>query len=132
MESGKMANIDKSGIGRLVFGILVMVFGIMLLFYEQVDKYELYGIPFSVSRGYPYQFVGIPLILVGIIFAIIGSYRWKMRPKKEMLKSNDEATQEEPKDSSETQNPLKLLQLRLTKGEISKDEYEELRKVLDE
>ena len=36
------------------------------------------------------------------------------------------------KEKSETEDPLKLLQLRLAKGEISKEEYEELKKLLDE
>jgi hypothetical protein len=81
----RMSNIDKSGILRLIFGIFVLVFGIILLFYEQVDTYNLNGIPFSVSRGYPYQYVSIPLILVGIIFAIIGGCRWKMRQRKETI-----------------------------------------------
>ena len=36
------------------------------------------------------------------------------------------------KEKSEAEDPLKLLQLRLAKGEISKEEYEELRKILDE
>jgi len=127
-----MVNIDNRGIGRLIFGILVMVLGIFLFFYEQVDTYELYGTPFSISRGYPYQFVGILLVLVGIIFAIIGGYRWKLRPRKEMLKSNVEVVNEEAEDSSKTQDPLKLLQLRLAKGEISKEEYAEMKKVLEE
>ena len=35
-------------------------------------------------------------------------------------------------EKSETQDPLKLLQLRLAKGEISKQEYEELKKLLEE
>jgi len=97
-----MVNIDNSGIGRLIFGIFVLVFGVILLFYEQVDTYIIYGVTVPVSRGYTYQFVGIPLVLVGIIFAIIGGYRWKMRARKEMLKSNIEAVNEEAKDSSET------------------------------
>jgi len=74
----------------------------MLLLYEQVDTYTLNGVSFSLSRGYTYQFVGIPLIFVGIVFVFIGAYRWKRRPRKEMLKSNIEAVNEEAKDSSET------------------------------
>ena len=36
------------------------------------------------------------------------------------------------KEKSETQDPLKLLQLRLAKGEISIEEYEVLKKLLEE
>ena len=100
-----MGNIDNSGIWRLNFGIFVLVLGGILLFYEQVDTYTLNGVSFSLSRGYTYQFVAIPLVLVGIIFAIIGGYRWKMRPRREMLKSNIEVIEEEVKDSSETIQP---------------------------
>ena len=78
-----MVNIDNSGIGRLIFGIFVLVFGLLLLLYEQVDTYTLNGVSFSLSRGYTYQFVGIPLIFVGIVFVCIGGYRWKRRPRKE-------------------------------------------------
>ena len=98
-----MANIDNSGIGRLIFGIFVLVFGLMLLLYEQVDTYTpLNGVSFSLSRGYTYQFVGIPVIFVGIVFVLIGSYRWRMRSRKELIKSNIEVIEEEVKDSSET------------------------------
>ena len=100
-----MANIDNSGIGRLIFGIFVLVFGVMLLFYEQMDTYNIDGVSFSVSQGYPYQLVGIPLVFVGIAFVLIGGYRWKMRPRKMMLKSNSEAVKEETKDSSEKIQP---------------------------
>jgi len=98
-----MVNIDDSGIGRLIFGIFVLVFGLMLLLYEQVDTYTpLNGVSFSLSRGYTYQFVGIPLIFVGIVFVLIGSYRWRMRSRKELIKSNIEVIEKEVKDSSET------------------------------
>jgi len=101
----KMANIDNRGIGRLIFGIFVLIFGLMLLLYEQVDTYTLNGVSFSLSRGYPFQFVGIPLVLMGIIFSIIGGYRWKRRSRKEMLKSNIEVIEEDVKYSSETIQP---------------------------
>jgi hypothetical protein len=102
----KMVNIDDSGIGRLIFGIFVLVFGLMLLLYEQVDTYTPpNGVSFSLSRGYTYQFIGIPLIFVGIVFVLIGSYRWRMRPRKELLKSNIEVIEKEVKDSSETIQP---------------------------
>jgi hypothetical protein len=101
----KMVNSDNRGIGRLIFGIFVLVFGLMLLLYEQVDTYTLNGVSFSLSRGYTYQFIGIPLIFVGIVFVLIGSYRWRMRPRKELLKSNIEVIEKEVKDSSETIQP---------------------------
>jgi ribosomal protein L40E len=101
----KMVNIDNRGIGRLFFGIFVLVFALILLLYEQVDTYTLNGVSFSLSRGYTYQFIGIPLIFVGILFVFIGGYRWKRRPRKEMLKSNIEVIEKEVKESSETIQP---------------------------
>ena len=101
----KMVNIDNRGIGRLFFGIFVLVFALILLLYEQVDTYTLNGVSVSLSRGYIYQFVGIPLIFLGIVFVLIGGYRWRIRHRKELLKSNIEEIETVVKDSSETIQP---------------------------
>ena len=84
---GILANKDKSGIGFsiLVFGIIFLLVGVTLSFYELMT---LFTIPWDGNIPhlfrYPYQFVGIVLILAGIIFAIVGIYLWQSRPKKEI------------------------------------------------
>lgn len=103
-----MINNDKSGIGLLlaVFGIILLIFGIILSLYEKtITIIPPFGTtPVTSSLGYPYQTVGIVLILGGIVMTIIGGYQWQMKQKKEMLKSNVELGKEGPKDISETPN----------------------------
>jgi uncharacterized membrane protein len=85
---------EKSGIGflLLVFGISILLFGIMLSSYEKVETYPVEFMGFEVqgsrSYGYPYRFVGIPMVFVGIILVALGGYQWRQTiPKKQIKKS---------------------------------------------
>ncbi len=63
-------------IGIFAFGIILLVIGLMLSLYEQVETRPiemLWGIvDYPVSHGYPYQFVGIPLAVAGVILTVAG------------------------------------------------------------
>ena len=86
IEWGNIANNNKSGIGVLivVFGTIFLLIGVTLSFYEIMLSF---GFPFGgyIPKPhlftYPYQFVGLVLILAGIIFLIIGIYLWLTKSK---------------------------------------------------
>ena len=84
-----MADNEKSGIGLLilVFGIILLIIGVILSFYEIMLAFNIQtgGMRYTPHLfTYPYQFVGIVLVLAGIVIAIVGGYRWKTRQKKEI------------------------------------------------
>jgi len=69
------------------FGIIFMLTGIILVLWEL-----MWSINIESSGGfmkytphlfeYPYQFLGIILIFLGIVFLIFGIYRWQMKNRK--------------------------------------------------
>ena len=81
-----MADNEKSEIGLLilVFGIILLIIGVILSFYEIMLSFTIQtgGMRYTPHLfTYPYQFVGIVLVLAGIVIAIVGGYRWKMKQK---------------------------------------------------
>jgi len=54
--------------GLLIFGIILLAIGLMASFYPEVKTfYEPFsGQTFEISRTYPYQSIGMVLVLVGV------------------------------------------------------------------
>ena len=93
-----MADNDKSGIRFIILGLafIFLFFGLIFVLYIKVSTQVLpYG-NISESLGYPLRSLGIVLIFVGIALAIIAGFLWKMKPSKEMPKSNIKGIKEEP------------------------------------
>lgn len=59
-------------IGSLIFGAILLLIGLIASFYE-ASLYYSDG-TYRSSGGYPYQTVGIVLILVGIVFVGLGLF----------------------------------------------------------
>ena len=71
-----MANNKKSGIGVLIaVGIIFLLIGAILSFYEIMTLFTN-SWPYNIVHlfKYPYQIVGLALILAGITLLIIGIY----------------------------------------------------------
>jgi len=61
--------------GLLLFGIILLLIGLVASFYVQVETFTTsWGEVWEVSRNYPYQGIGIVLVLAGIIFVAIGFF----------------------------------------------------------
>jgi vacuolar-type H+-ATPase subunit I/STV1 len=58
-------------LGSLMFGAVLLLIGLVASFYE--SRYY-YSDGSYTSHGYPYQTVGIILILVGIVFVGLGLF----------------------------------------------------------
>jgi vacuolar-type H+-ATPase subunit I/STV1 len=58
-------------LGSLIFGAVLLLIGLVASFYE--SRQYVYGETY-ISHGYPYQTVGIILILVGIVFVGLGLF----------------------------------------------------------
>jgi hypothetical protein len=59
--------------GFLIFGIILLLIGLIASFYAEVKTYtDFYGKTWELSRTYPYQSLGMVLVLAGIILAAIG------------------------------------------------------------
>jgi hypothetical protein len=58
-------------LGSLIFGAVLLLIGLVASFYE--SRQYVYGGTY-ISHGYPYQTVGIILILVGIVFVGLGLF----------------------------------------------------------
>jgi len=65
--------------GLLLFGIILLLIGLVASFYAEVKTAYLFGEPVEISRTYPYQGIGMVLVLAGIIFVAIGFF---YSPKK--------------------------------------------------
>lgn len=62
-----------NNIGLISFGIIVLVIGLIASFYPQVETFTTsWGEVWEVGRNYPYQNIGLILVIVGIIFVGIG------------------------------------------------------------
>jgi len=60
-------------IGLLFLGVILLSIGLVASFYAEVKTLpDLYGYSVEISRNYPYQNVGIVLILSGITLFTIG------------------------------------------------------------
>jgi len=61
--------------GLLVFGVILLLIGLVASFYVQVETFTTsWGEVWEVGRNYPYQGIGIVLVLAGIIFVAIGFF----------------------------------------------------------
>ena len=62
--------------GLLIFGIILLLIGLVASFYVDVKTLSdpFYGYEWEISRTYPYQNVGIVLVLAGIVFIGIGFF----------------------------------------------------------
>jgi len=67
--------------GLLLFGIILLLIGLIASFYVErtmiqglPDYWGNPGPPIEISRTYPYQGIGIVLVLAGIIFVAIGFF----------------------------------------------------------
>jgi hypothetical protein len=58
-------------LGSLIFGAVLLIIGLIASFYE--SRQYVYGGTY-ISHGYPYQTVGIILIVVGIVFVGLGLF----------------------------------------------------------
>ena len=59
-------------------------------------------------------------------------YKWQMKPYKMMAKSVTEGIKEGASEQEKpAEDPISILKLRLARGEISKEEYEELKKAIE-
>lgn len=58
--------IEVKNMGLLIFGIILLLIGLGASFYQDRSS------PFSSDWWYPYQTVGIVLVLAGIIFVASG------------------------------------------------------------
>jgi uncharacterized membrane protein len=116
---------EKDLIGLI--GFFITCLGIAAFFW--LDSYGFMGQEFEV---YTYREYALPVSIFGIIILVIGL----VIPGKDPISvSNGEITPttvihtNQRKAENET-DPLKILQIRLAKGEITKEEYEELTKML--
>ena len=64
MATGK-SGIEIKNKGFLFLGLILFVVGLIAYFYYYVEKY-------SVTQKYPYQNLGIVLVLAGIVFLALG------------------------------------------------------------
>ena len=62
-----------------VFGIILLVIGGIFSLYQEGETYNVFGFNFSVSHGYAYQFIGIALVLIGIIFTLYGFFYFPLK-----------------------------------------------------
>jgi uncharacterized membrane protein len=59
--------------GLIIFGIILLLIGLVAYFYPQIRYYESgYYKGEEISRTYPYQNLGMVLVLAGIIFIALG------------------------------------------------------------
>ena len=61
--------------GLLVFGIILLLAGVVASVYPEVKTLDIpYGQTIEISRTYPYQNLGIILVVSGIILSVIGFF----------------------------------------------------------
>ena len=81
-------NQSRSGPILAIFGSVILLFGVLMSLYEKVIYIDLpYGdntIP--ISQAYPYQSIGIVMIIGGIIMIIIGAVLWNNKSKMKRKK----------------------------------------------
>jgi hypothetical protein len=78
---------EKIGIGILTtaFGIILLLMGIILVFYEIMlsINIELGGMQYAPHMfEYGYQFLGLFMIFIGTAFSISGGYLWYFKYTK--------------------------------------------------
>jgi Na+-driven multidrug efflux pump len=73
---------DGLGLVFLAFGIMFIVVGLTLIFYEIMLSLFIPDMYRPHLFAYPYQFVGIIIALLGTVLTIVGAYRWKQRKNK--------------------------------------------------
>lgn len=75
---------DGLGLVSLAVGIMFIIAGVTLMFYEVMLSFFIQGSVKYIPHlfAYPYQFVGIIIVLLGTVLTIAGAYRWKQRKNK--------------------------------------------------
>ena len=58
--------------GLLLLGIILLVIGLAASFYQKIETETILGYTYVVSRGYPYQSIGVILVVAGIVFIALG------------------------------------------------------------
>jgi hypothetical protein len=58
-------------LGSLIFGAILLLIGLVAYFYQAEHWYSS---DYWVSLGYPYQTIGIILIVAGIVFVGLGLF----------------------------------------------------------
>jgi len=93
-----MSNNDnkETGIALLLFGVVLLVVGIIFSLYEQRETLNLYGMSVPYSAGYPYRDIGLVLLLGGILLIIGGVIVTEMKPKKDFEKNFSEIKDKTP------------------------------------
>lgn len=125
--------------GILTIGIILLIFGIFLYFsgnnmVQQVEAYDVEGIPISeilklVSSDARRQYeVGQQMKMFGSIFGIVGfivCIAGIATPSKKSEEKNH------LKKKSDDEDLMKILKSRYVKGEITKEEFEQMRQDLE-
>jgi len=61
--------------GSMLFGIILLVIGLVASFYEEWVYYQPYMEEgYYISKGYPYQGIGVVLVLIGVVFIALGFF----------------------------------------------------------
>jgi len=58
----------------LILGIILLLVGLVASFYVEVRTIDLFGTPIEISRTYPYQSIGVVLVLVGAGFIALAFF----------------------------------------------------------
>jgi vacuolar-type H+-ATPase subunit I/STV1 len=66
------SGIEIKNKGLLLLGIILLVIGLAASLYEKIETGNVLGYTYSVSRGYPYQSIGVILAVAGIVFVALG------------------------------------------------------------
>lgn len=116
----------------VLVGLIVLVAGIALVFYNSVTIFGVTVYP-NFSAGVIVAVIGFVTLALGSALGgksrkevedeILGEVYGEEVPKTERTKSQKQKM---------TEDPVRILRLRLAKGEISKEEYEELKKRIEE
>lgn len=64
----KAFGVEVKNIGFLVFGIVLLIIGLVASLYHETERTDG-GL---IDKGHPYQNIGIILALTGIVFIVLG------------------------------------------------------------
>ena len=70
----------------MLLGIILLISGIILSIYEETETQAVFGAPIQ-SKSNPFQFIGFPMIIIGMTCSATGGY-WLTRPQKELSENN--------------------------------------------
>jgi hypothetical protein len=73
--------------GLFIFGIFLLLIGLVASFYEEWVYYQPYMEQgYYISKGYPYQGIGVVLVLIGVVFVALGFF---YSPRKSETKEKE-------------------------------------------